>query len=493
MLAVGFAVSTAISRGWIGPELQLAGALVVALGLIGAGLRVRSTRPAWTHALCTGGVLALFTTFASNLFLDQASDRVAFAATAASGLGAVALAWTIRSEWTGAAGLLGGAIGWLVIADGDLPFAASTAWFAALSAAAIAVALSREMHALRFGAHVVAMLLVLSLAAQATRRPEQIAAMALAVLVFAALVRVPSIGDLSSVWQQLEVQLTIATGPWALGVIAIAFDIERDRALGWTAIAVAIGTAAIALAVGRWIDEAHFVSVVIGAGIALAIGLALLLSTSATIVAIAVEAVGLVVLSRTFDREVRLLVNAAVLVFVAANYVLSHMVEAWSDNAAVGDDIAHLAVIVAIATAAWLTGILVVRQIAAVASLALVLVWLGSVLVHLPQGQAVVSISWAVIGVSVLVAGAIKKVPEVGATGLAVIGITVAKLLTVDLREVDTLWRAGLFLVIGLGIMRIGFLLPRLARDDRPSDGPSRDVPSDDAPSDEQLEVPTGS
>ena len=349
------------------------------------------------------------------------------------------------------------------------------------------------MHALRFGAHVVAMLLVLSLAVQATRRPEQIAAMALAALVFAALVRVPSIGDLSSVWQQLEVQLTIATGPWALGVIAIAFDIERDRALGWTAIAVAIGTAAIALAVGRWIDEAHFVSVVIGAGIALAIGLALLLSTSATIVAIAVEAVGLVVLSRTFDREVRLLVNAAVLVFVAASYVLSHMVEAWSDNAAVGDDIAHLAVIVAIATAAWLTGILVVRQIAAVASLALVLVWLGSVLVHLPQGQAVVSISWAVIGVSVLVAGAIKKVPEVGATGLAVIGITVAKLLTVDLREVDTLWRAGLFLVIGLGIMRIGFLLPRLARNDRPSDGPSIDAPSDDAPSDEQLEVPTGS
>ena len=42
------------------------------------------------------------------------------------------------------------------------------------------------------------------------------------------------------------------------------------------------------------------------------------------------------------------------------------------------------------------------------------------------------------------------------------LGITVAKLLTVDLQEVDTLWRAGLFFVIGLGFLRLGFLLPRL-------------------------------
>lgn len=63
--------------------------------------------------------------------------------------------------------------------------------------------------------------------------------------------------------------------------------------------------------------------------------------------------------------------------------------------------------------------------------------------------------------------------PEVAAAGLAVIGITVGKLLTVDLQEVDTLWRAGLFLVIGLGIMRIGFLLPRFTPADDTADEPS--------------------
>ena len=30
------------------------------------------------------------------------------------------------------------------------------------------------------------------------------------------------------------------------------------------------------------------------------------------------------------------------------------------------------------------------------------------------------------------------------------------------MQEVDTLWRAGLFFLVGLGLMRLGFLLPRL-------------------------------
>ena len=34
VLAVGFAVSTAISRGWIGPELQLAGAVALVIALV---------------------------------------------------------------------------------------------------------------------------------------------------------------------------------------------------------------------------------------------------------------------------------------------------------------------------------------------------------------------------------------------------------------------------------------------------------------------------
>ncbi len=45
VLGVVFSVSTAIHRGWIGPELQLAGSCAIGLALIGLGFRLRSTRP----------------------------------------------------------------------------------------------------------------------------------------------------------------------------------------------------------------------------------------------------------------------------------------------------------------------------------------------------------------------------------------------------------------------------------------------------------------
>ena len=77
-----------------------------------------------------------------------------------------------------------------------------------------------------------------------------------------------------------------------------------------------------------------------------------------------------------------------------------------------------------------------------------------------------VSVSWAVVGIGLFVVGATRKNRDAAAAGLAVIGLTVGKLLTVDLREVDALWRAGLFLVVGLGLLRLGFLLPSWTDDD---------------------------
>ena len=122
VLAVGFGVSTAIQRGWIGPLLQLAGALVLAFGLIGLGIRLESTRRAWTHALCSGGVASLFVIFASDLFLDQTNTDVAFTLTFVSGLVGVGVARLVRSEWVGIVTLLAGVIGWLVIGEGQPPF-----------------------------------------------------------------------------------------------------------------------------------------------------------------------------------------------------------------------------------------------------------------------------------------------------------------------------------------------------------------------------------
>lgn len=487
VLAVGFAVSTAISRHWIGPELQLAGALAVGGGLIGGGIRLRASRPAWTHALCSGGTIALFTTVASDLFLDQVPAGAALASTAAIGLATLALARSIRSEWVAGASLLGGTIGWAVIADRDFVFFAALAWFATLVGLVILVSVEREWYAARVSAEVVGMIAFLVLAGETATLQQQtwggIAATAFAGTLFV----VPSIGDLSSTWQRIELQLAVVASPWMFMVsVAVGLESRPDDVIALGALAIAVATLCLARALRSRLQRVHSISLVIGASVTISIGLAILLSTTAVFVALAVQAAGLVMISRALERDVRLLVNAIVLASISVIFAVDRMCTAWEQDLPIGDDVGHLLVIGAIGSGIWLHGGRITRRVGAVAVLALVLVWLGSALVHLPQGQAVVSVSWATVGTVVLLLGVIGRRTDAAATGLAVLAITVAKLLTVDLREVDTLWRAGLFFVIGVGLMRLGFLLPHLAR-------PEPDADAAAGPTDRQIAVdPTG-
>lgn len=478
VLAVAFAVSTAVSRGWIGPELQLAGALLVAAALVAIGLRLRPNRPSWTHALCSGGVLAFFTTFASDLFLDRVDRTVAFAATGVIAGGGFVLARTIRSEWVSAATLIGGSIGWAVIADsGDgAPFIPTVGWFVAIVGVTIALAVERRWYAVRPAAHAVGMIALLVLAGEADGGGETAAVAIATLLAVVALLTVPSVGDLTSLWQQFEVQLAALAAPWAFFVTLIAFlDDRSDDNIAMTAIAIAAATATAALLLR--IERPHRVSLALGASVTFSIGLAVLLSTTAVFVALAVQATGLVLLSRALGRNVRVLVNAIVLATIAAANTLHQMLTAWRDDAPWGDDVAHALVIVALAVGIRFLDQRDLRRAGTLATLALVLVWTGSVLVHAPQGQAIVSVVWAAIGTAVFVTGAVRKRTDAATAGLAVLALTVGKLLTVDLREVDTLWRAGLFFLVGVGLLRLGFLLPRLTRgDDEPDERPDEEA-----------------
>ena len=89
--------------------------------------------------------------------------------------------------------------------------------------------------------------------------------------------------------------------------------------------------------------------------------------------------------------------------------------------------------------------------------------WLASIFIDVPQGQAWISGSWAAAAVAAVVAGVAlgrdRLAGTIRGTGLATLGAVVIKLLTVDLAEVDTLWRVGLFLVVGLGLLRLAYVL----------------------------------
>jgi len=461
VLAVGFGVSTAIQRGWIGPLLQLAGALVLALGLIGLGIRLEPVRRAWTHALCSGGVASLFVIFASDLFLDQANTDIGFTLTFLSGLVGVGVARFVRSEWVGIVTLLAGVIGWLVIGEGQPPFIESGAVFVAALVVATAVAIERQWFGLRTVTALVGFGGGLALATAADTDVEYTAAMVAAGLVAVILLVVPSLGDEMPPWRQIDFRMPTLLAPWVWVVIASSFIDDFDTEAGLVAFAVA---GFVAGYVGVFRDRLltiHLAALVVGASVTVTIGVGATLSTEVAWVAVAVQGVGLLVLRRIMPGGWLLAVNAGALLVAAAISVFVSAEYAWRNDAPIGDDIANLAVIIAIGVAGWIAGRLEVRAVAGFVVLGLSLLWLGSVFVHLPQGQAIVSLSWAVVGVAILVAGAVRKIPQLGNVGLGVLALTVGKLLLVDMAEVDALWRAGLFLAVGLSLLRLGFLLPR--------------------------------
>ena len=418
--------------------------------------------------MCSGGVVALFTIVASSLFLGLVSDDAALICTGAIGLGACALARFVPSEWVAGAALLGGLTAWFTIADGAVPLVPSALWVVVLIAAVIALSVEQGWFIVRLGAHAAGLIVILVLAGEGHETAERVVVLVAAALLYGSLARVPSIGDLSSTIQQIEVQLAATAAPWAFAVIGTSFELDHDASIGSVALGAAAATGLVAYGVRRWIHRAHVVSLLIGASVSLSIGLAVLLSSTVAFVALAVQGVGLIILNRTLGNSIRVLVNAAVVLVIAAVFDVGDMVNAWRHDDSVGDDIVHLAIIVAIVVAVWQTRHRGIQRVGLVVVLAMLLLWLGSVFVHLPQGQAVVSVSWAIVGTGLLVVGALRKRPDIGTMALIVFGLTVAKLLTVDLQEVDRLWRAGLFLLIGLAFLRLGFLLPRLTSDANP-------------------------
>lgn len=462
VLAVGFAVSTGIDRGWIGPELQLAGAAAVAGSMIAVGLRLRPRNPIWANALCSGGVLAGFATVASPLYVDQFGTTTAFGATAVIGVAGFGLGHSTSSVWVTASALFGSILAWLTIADGDVPFLATLLWIAAAVAITIVASTDRSWPLLRLVGHTVGGFAGIPFAIDASSVLEQAATLTAAALLFGSMGTVPSVEPRSGRWQQLEVQLAVCSAPWALFIVLRVLGIEGDQLAGVVALSLAAGAALFAWSLRNRISRIHLGSQLVGASATVSIGLTLLLDGPTTVLALAVQAAGLAFIARLAPSDPRVLVHALVLGAIAALFTGIALVVAWIENAPASDDLVHLATTITLAIGVRATDHRWTRTVGSIATLALVLGWFGSTLVHLPQGQALVSLAWAVIGMSVLVFGAVRGVAAVSNVGLAVILVTIAKLLTVDLQEVDALWRAALFFVIGAGALRMGLLLPSL-------------------------------
>ncbi|MEM7339043.1 MAG: DUF2339 domain-containing protein [Actinomycetota bacterium] len=589
-LAAVFFVTTAIQRGWIGPELQLTAATLGGLAMVGAADLLRTRSRPWSGSLGVGGVVVLGAcAVASHTWLDLTSPLGALAlVVVASAIGWAAAVRLGQEPVAVATGL--SALGWpgLFGVLGDVDLVAAAGWLAAVVVVSTALGALRQWWRMRLGLSWLAAagftIFVLVQISDDVAVDHPIG------FVVAAIVAISLwVGPATQRWRAdastsraLDARAVAAVPLWAWLTVGAMAELESNLSIGLLGIALALVSmgAAAGLTIMRRLSPVLALSHLLGAAAAVALSLAVLFDGPVLMVALAAHAAVSIVLALRF-RDPATAVLAAMTGAVAGLMTAVGIAEAIDrQELAIGDAVAQLAVIAATAVAAWyahrtsrrevaqilfwpawlgamawlaavvevstdLASVLALTWMAAaviavavarhlpairaagfatgalalaivavdavavieagdyliaslfqavtlvgaatgvwlagravgrtagtiafVATWATGLVWVASILTPGPQPLAAISVAWAVLAVGAIVAGLMAGLATVRTVGLVTLGVVLVKLLTVDLAGVDVLWRAGLFLVIGAGLMWLAWALPKLA--DRPANG----------------------
>ncbi len=504
VLAAVFFVGTAISRGWIGPELQLTGATAGGLILIAAGFQLQERNRPWAVALATGGALVVsICAAAANAGLDLIGEYPALAllAVVTVGLGAVAHRLAAPSV-AAAAGLAAAILPLWIVEDADLPVVVVGGWMVALVLAASGFGWLRGWVPARLPTVVVAALVLLGLLVEGdvlTGTDRILAVVAVAMTAAAAWagpigddrLGPPGPGEVSHgeagieeadagrAWIGLDHRAVLSVPIWSWGSITVATDLDTSGAvalLGFTMTAgfialVALGWAALP----RSVAAAHL----LGSGILLAVSMAVLTDGPGLLVGLAAQAAATAVLG-WWLRDRWLLGLAIALGLIAVGWAAVSTLDGLFDPLPTGQILANLFVVSLLAGAAVIHRRRIDDELSVLATVVAwvgLLGWIASAFGHRAQGQVIVSLLWSALAAAALVFGVRADDRGVRTIGIATLGVVLVKLLTVDLAEVDTLWRVGLFLVIGTGLLRLGYVLPRLSSAPDPPSAPDEPPP----------------
>ncbi|MDH3301805.1 MAG: DUF2339 domain-containing protein [Acidimicrobiia bacterium] len=496
-LAAVFLLSTAISRGWIGPEVQLGLATIGGAALVATGLhldrRWGGDRRPWSLALTNTGVVVLgVCAGAAHGWLDLVGIRTAVAFVAIVLVLALALADWFRHESLAIGGLAVALVvpGFIGAYD-DFGDAGTGAWLLLLVVVAMALAGRYRWWLPRLLSLVVIGPFMVLLTQEFVDVTDSLLPVIQLMIATAGLLwwLAPWLRPADVPVRPLDHRLVfIVPGLVWLSSAGLWADTDHERAL--VALLVAAGFAVVTAAIrflrsGTGAVEAPsnelLFSHLVGVSSLVTVALALWFDGPALLAALTLQALGTVVIAlRADDRFLEL--NAALLLGAAGVWTAEGLREGIEVGLDVPEAAVYLLAIVVAAATAWL-----VRHrdqtaagVVAVSGWVGLLAWVMAVLRPLPQGQMLVSIVWAVLGVALVVLGlgalnldlpgwpdAVHRWRhQVKSLGLATLAATVVKLVTIDLAEVDTIWRALLFAVVGVGLLRLGYRIGLLERSD---------------------------
>lgn len=478
VLAAIFLVSDSIRRGWIGPNMQLAAATLGGLSLLGGAVYFAPKLQAWAVTSGIGGAIVLpVCAAAAHEWLDLVAENVALVLIVISIIVSLGVGFSTRLDAISIVALLAG----IVVPAGfgyfevD-PITLVAWWTASTSVTAAALGWARRSTLLRVVGVVAAGAALLVAAGISVDRSADVLSQGLGplILIAAMMWLGPTMAERigGHAWKSFD-HWTVALVP---GFVWIAVVALRSRGedpswfdAGMIGLLMAAGFLIGLVATFRYLPKSVSLAHFLGASALVTTSLIALADGPVLVVALAAQAVFTFVLGQLFDDEVTQVGAALLAVATLALTGFGMLDGIANDGATLGEALAHLLVIL------LLTGVAVFyrtegqREFAGALGITAwvgVLAWLGSVLINLSQGQAAISLAWAIMAAGATVAGVALRSSSVRTTGLITLTVVVGKLLTIDLAEVEVFWRVGVFFVVGSGLLRLAYVLPRYETDE---------------------------
>ncbi len=471
-----FFVSTAISRGWIGPVAQLVIATLTSFAFIGQSFRFSEARRPWSITLAIGGTAALFV---SGVVGFLGLELLTFTSAIAWLLASVGLFLVLSrlhdAESIAIASVPAALVGALLLFEGEFYEPMWLCLIGAIYVLAVTItthgrswfnarALGVSTGAFLAGSAVLdtiwsndANLLVLATISIAS------------VLVAAASQSIDFVAeeaaDKPNPFALVEARFAALTIPYITAIaigIAIGFNLFPVNPL-WVGVVVASGLGLVVAAMGRLPQTMRLLHIA-GALSGVTYSFVGVADGPVLLVAFLGQTVMAGWLAHRFEStDMRVL--AGLFAGVTAVWTVGYLTFGLAGGLTSGESIAVLLVIIASGF-----GAKVLRDNSRFGEAwfipwTMTMAWVVGTFSNAPQGQMIITLLWAMLGAAMLVVGSKVVERQVLSVGLFTLTLTAGKLIFVDLVAVDVLWRAGLFFVVGMLFMRLAFMLPKLVNE----------------------------
>jgi uncharacterized membrane protein len=497
LLGLIFLYKYSVDQGWLVPLVRVAFGLALGTALLAIGLRVYRNHRHFSQVVLGGGIAAYYTTgFAAFNLYSLVAYPVAFAYMVSVTVLAVLLALRYDEVVLSIVGVAGALATPFLLYTGTENVPALVSYTCLILAGTGAIYIYRGWRSLFLMAFVGAWIvfLVSSFGISWAGEPVQGDQWALQLgIIFGWLSfwALPILREALSAfnpdrwsWPSLGVFeglrplssrhahfLTVATPLIALGLSMLVWRLTVES-WGWITLALAAIYGITAWVLRNW-EAIHGLARVqaLTALLFLTLAFVQLLDGNALILALAVEAAALLLLSgRLFDRA--LLVGGHLLFAVVGLWLVERLVSG-VDTGALGmratfdtSAITDLAVLGAALAASTVLRSQAATLVYRVCVHAAFLGWLWRELSVLPDGDAYVTVAWGLYTIALLVAGLLLAQSRLVIVGMGTLLLVVAKLLLVDLISLDAVWRILLFLGFGGIFLVLSYYLQALWRAD---------------------------